>query len=115
MTLSLQEFLVRPRFRDAPIDKDDDFRTFGNGIISMCGEQNHLGLIQLSKEFEDRTFSLWIQTGYRLVQNHHGGILIDKPRESEALPLPAGEVKSSAKSCPDQGIDPLWQPVNHLT
>jgi hypothetical protein len=107
MTLPLYELFVRPDFGDAPVDEHDNRRASWNGVVSMRGEENHLGLSHLSKELKDRALSLGVQTCYRLVQDHHGGILIDQARQGQALPLSAGEIKLTSESCSDQGIDPV--------
>ena len=71
----------------------------------MRGENNDLGLSKLRKKRKDRAFSLGTQTCYRLIQDHHRGILIDEPGQGQALPLSAGKIDASSKSCPDKGVD----------
>jgi hypothetical protein len=113
MPLPLQKLFMRPHFGDAPIDEDDDLRASGNRVVPMRGEEDDFGLSHLCKELKDRTLAFRVQTCDRLIQDHHGGILIYEPRQRQALPLPAGEIKSPSKAGANQSVDPVWQPLNH--
>src|SRR5919197_252113 len=95
------------RFGDAPVHEHDNLRVSWNRVVAMCREHNDLALSQMSKELKDRALSLGIETCYRFVQDHHRRILVDEPRQGEALPLSAGEIKAPSESCADQGIDPV--------
>src|SRR3954451_20798593 len=83
MTLALNELVMRPDLRDAPVDEDDDRRVFGDRVVPMCREQDDLGLVHLREELEDRTLSLGIQACHRLIQDHHGVVLIDEARQGQ--------------------------------
>src|SRR5919205_4115087 len=104
MTLPLQELFVRPGFGDAPVDEHNNPRASRNRVVTMCGENNDLGSSQMSEELKDRALSLGVETCHRFIQDHHRGILIDDPRQGQALPLSAGEIKSTSKSGADEGI-----------
>jgi hypothetical protein len=79
----------------------------------MRGEEDDLGLGQSSKELKNGALSLGIQACYGLIEDHHWRILIDEPRQGQALPLSAGEVEPTAKACTDEGVDPLRQALHH--
>jgi|SRR6266516_4482070 len=96
---------MRSAFSHDGVNEHHNLGVLWNGIVTMGGEDNDLGLSQLRKKLKDRTLSLGIQTRYRLVQDNHRSILIDKSRQCQALPLATGEIGLSSKSCPDQGID----------
>src|SRR5437764_10483727 len=105
---------MRPTFGDDAVHEHYDLRVCWDGVVAMRREDNNLVLSSLRKELEDRALSLRIQTRYRLIQDHHGGILIDEPGQGQTLPLPAGQIDLSSKSCPDKGIDPVRKPLHHL-
>ncbi len=73
----------------------------------MCGEQDDLLVAHLSKELEHRALALGVQTGDRLIQDHHRGILVDQARQGQALPLSAGQIELASKACADEGVDPV--------
>src|SRR5205823_409559 len=98
---------MRPAFGDDAIHEHHDLRVAWDGVVTMRGEDNDPGLSQLRKELKDRALSLGVQTSYRLVQNNHRSILVNESGQGQALPLSAGEIGASAKSCPDQRIDPV--------
>jgi hypothetical protein len=98
---------MRSAFGDEAVHEHYYLRVSWDGVVTMRGENDDLGLSQLRKERKDRALSLGIQTCYRLIQDHHRGILIDEPGQSQALPLSAGKIDSSSESCPDKRVDPV--------
>lgn len=70
----------------------------------MRGEENDPGLSHSRKKLKDRALSLRIETCYRLIQDHHRGILIDEPGQRQALPLSAGQINLSTKPIDAAGI-----------
>src|SRR5260370_17698384 len=98
---------MRPAFGDDTIHQQHNLRVSWDRVVAMRREDDNPRLSHLRKELKDRTLSLRVQTCYRLIQVNHRGILIDEPRQGQALPLSSGEIRLSTESCSDQGIDPV--------
>src|SRR5260221_9073415 len=93
VTLPLQELFMRTRLSDATIHEHDNHRVSRNRVVTVCSENDDLGMIHLREELKDCALALRIQTCHRLVQDPHPGVLGNKPRQSQPLPLSARQIE----------------------
>src|SRR6056297_3780405 len=108
----LEEVPGGPEFLDRAVHQHQ--RLVGHGEkIGLVGHQ-HDGLahgFQFLDAGYERFLAHAVQVGVGLIQHHEAGIAIDRPSETDALPLPAGEEHAAI---PDIGLVAVAQLLDHV-
>ncbi len=89
----------------APVEHDDQVGS-PHGGQSVRDDQGRAPLHQVGERLLDLALGALVEVRGRLVENQDRGVLQQRPRDGDTLPLPPGQPEAAL---PEQGLVPLRQ------
>src|SRR4051794_17779433 len=92
---TIHELRVRAALHDAPLFHHDDFVGVLDGAQAMCDDERGAIAHELDERLLDATLRLVVERRRRLIEDEDRGVLVERTRDGDALPLTARQLRAA--------------------